>query len=320
MSTKIPIIIDTDFGYAMDDVFAISFALRKSIDTFDIKLISTASLNTTNRAILLSKFLSIIGYNNIDIAIGIHTPCENNPSYIYNIKCVGPIWPWIHTINQSLIPPYKGKIYSNGISKMVEIIKQYSATNPIYIICLAPMDNIASIFEQYPLLRKNVRLFAMSGSLFSSSTPYGKFAEWNILSNVSAAQYIYNKRNKYSFNKPIIIVTWDTGYFLQIKGNQYQNLLNSKNILGKTIIDIYRIQFVNGGYTLDEGVNMNPNYSTPSLFDLEITWLAYYIGNKILSQTISEIKYNELLEQDISYLELKPFRISINNSGYMVNN
>ena len=39
-------------------------------------------LNTTNRAILLATFLTIIGYDYIDIGIGIETVSTDNPSYI----------------------------------------------------------------------------------------------------------------------------------------------------------------------------------------------------------------------------------------------
>ena len=296
----------------MDDAFAISFALRNQ-DIFDIKLISTVSLNTTKRAILLSAFLSVIGYNNIDIAIGFQTYCNNNPSYIYDIQCVGPIWPWIHTINPS---SYKGNIYKNGINKMTKIIEQHSPSNPIYIISIGPMDNLAAIFSTNPSLRNHIRLFTMSGSLFSNSKPYGKFAEWNILSNVTAAQIVYNSRIKYPFNTPIVDVTWDTGYQFQIEGDQYQSLLQSENILAKTLIAMYAIQFVNGGDTLNLGAIMNPKTTSPCMYDLEITWLTWYIAQKLLR--CDRCDFEDVLRGEIPYMDVGAFKISINDSGYMV--
>merc|ERR1719474_209337 len=311
-AAKIPVLIDTDFGYAMDDVFAVAFALRQSAATFDIKLISTASLNTTKRAELLITFLSLVGYDDIDIAIGIESDCDS--SVDYKIECVGPIWPWLDTVDQSVLASYSGNIYSDGIAKMESLIREHSASDPLYILELAPMDNVGAIFSTNPELRANVRFFTMSGEVSSTSTPYGHFAEWNVALNVTAAQTVYNDRDQYPFAGPMVDVPWDSGYWFYFDGDLYQQLVDSDNVMATTILDIYSIQYANGGYSFDL-FDFGPDLATPSLFDLEITWISWVIATRELEQ---DTDFASILREDFDFIEVEGLEIAINDTGFVV--
>lgn len=64
----IPIVLDTDIGFDVDDVWALAFLLR--CPEFDVKLITTCTGDTRYRAALVAKLLQIAGRTDIPIGIG----------------------------------------------------------------------------------------------------------------------------------------------------------------------------------------------------------------------------------------------------------
>ena len=69
---RVPLIIDTDIGGDFDDAVAVAYAVSRQ-DVFDIKLILTATYNTTGKAQLTAKYLQYMNASHIDIGIGILT-------------------------------------------------------------------------------------------------------------------------------------------------------------------------------------------------------------------------------------------------------
>lgn len=190
---SVPLIFDADFGGPIDDTFAIAYLLKKQCDeTIDIRLISVVGRNTTGRATILAKFLQESGYSDkVDIGIGPSGPCGD----FFSIGCVGPVWPWMYNFDEWTLNDYDGNVYYQGIDRMIEIIEQYSETNPIYVVTVGALTNIAEIIELRPDLKKNMKLFTMSGSLFDDTEPFGKFTEFNILDDIPSAALVYNDRH-----------------------------------------------------------------------------------------------------------------------------
>ena len=161
-----PVIIDTDIGSDIDDSFAIGFALQSS-QYLDVKLIVTCTDDTTARAKIVGKLLTIAGKDNVPIGIGYAN--ENKTRHI--------LWDWAQDFNLS---DYKGGVYEDGIDQMAKII--LGSETVVDILALGPMTNFPLLLERYPDVVKNARIRAMAGSIYrgydNSTTPA---EEYNVM-------------------------------------------------------------------------------------------------------------------------------------------
>ena len=160
-----PVIIDTDIGSYIDDSYAISFSLQ-SFEYLDVKLIVTCTDDTTARAKVAAKLLTITGHD--DIPLGIGVPNNNVTNHT--------LWDWGQDFNLS---DYKGGIYDDGVDQMAKII--LGSETVVDIIAIGPMTNFPLLLERYPDVVKNARIRAMDGSIYrgydNSTTP---IAEYNV--------------------------------------------------------------------------------------------------------------------------------------------
>ena len=71
---KIPVILDTDIGGDIDDIWALAMLLNSP--EFDIKMILTEEGNTLYRAKIVARMLETAGRTDIPIGVGISTSNE----------------------------------------------------------------------------------------------------------------------------------------------------------------------------------------------------------------------------------------------------
>lgn len=162
---QLPVIIDTDIGSDIDDSFAVVYAAQSS--NLDIKLIVTCTDNTTVRAQITAKLLTIIGRDR-DIPIGIGLQNTNKTAHT--------LFDWASDYDLS---SYKGGVFEDGIAEMGKIIT--NSPTVVNIIAIGPMTNFPQLLKRYPDAAKNARIWAMAGSIHrgynNASTPV---AEYNI--------------------------------------------------------------------------------------------------------------------------------------------
>ena len=158
-----PVIIDTDVGTQMDDSFAIAFALQSS-QFMDVKLVVTCTDDTTARAKILAKQLTIAGRDSVPIGIGL---ANGN-------KTGHPLWDWAKDFNLS---DYKGGVYEDGIDQMAKIIM--NSDTIVTIMAIGPMTNFPILLQKYPKVVKKARIRAMAGSIYrgydNASTPTNEY-------------------------------------------------------------------------------------------------------------------------------------------------
>ena len=65
----IPVILDTDIGFDVDDVWALAFLLR--CPELDVKLIVTDTGDTYYSASLVAKLLEVAGRTDIPVGVGV---------------------------------------------------------------------------------------------------------------------------------------------------------------------------------------------------------------------------------------------------------
>jgi inosine-uridine nucleoside N-ribohydrolase len=217
----IPIILDTDIGSDIDDTWALGFALK--CPELDIKLITTATGDTLYRAKLVAKILQEMGRTDIPIGIGKSTSLSKH----YPQK------KWIKKFN---LESYSGKIYQDGIQKIIDTIK--ASSEIITIIGIGPLTNIAEAIKIDSTLTQKARFVGMQGSVKvgyrGNPTPS---IEYNVVKDIDACRLVFKAPWQ------VLITPLDTCGNIILKGKDFERLeqAQDKNIVIKTILDNYQI-------------------------------------------------------------------------------
>ena len=172
---RLPVIIDTDIGSDIDDSFAIVYAAQCS--NLDVKLVVTCTDDTTARAKITAKLLTIIGRDQ-EIPIGIGVRNDNRTAHT--------LFEWASDFDLSA---YKGGVYEDGVDQMGKIIT--ASPTVVNIIAIGPMTNFPDLLKRYPNVTKNARIWAMAGSVYrgynNNSHPS---AEYNVYMCTSCMQLL----------------------------------------------------------------------------------------------------------------------------------
>ena len=118
---KVPVILDTDIGFDIDDVWALVMMLKSP--ELDIKLITTDTGNTIYRAKLVARLLEIAGRTDIPIGIGIPLlqQHENHGDWLADYD----------------FDNYPGTIIEDGVGALVDTIMH--SPEPITLVCIGPL-------------------------------------------------------------------------------------------------------------------------------------------------------------------------------------
>lgn len=165
------VIIDTDIGGDIDDALAVSLALNSP--EIEVIGITTVFVDTTSRAKLTKKLLSL--YNRLDIPV---------------IK--GAEKPLIGDWDKNLIPlqaqAVKDDIEINEGINVIDFIVDtiMSSTERITLIPIGPLTNIAGAIIKEPRLIEKTEIYMMGG-MYSQAFP-----EWNIYCDPEAARIVFD--------------------------------------------------------------------------------------------------------------------------------
>ena len=173
-----PIVIDTDVGSDFDDSAAIMLALQNN--ELDVKLIVTATDDTTARARIVAKYLMATGRTDVPIGLGI---VANNTRHS--------LWDWAKDVDlTAYVKEHNGTVITDGVKAMADVIEKSSET--VDIIAIAPATNFPSLLQRFPDVVKKARVRAMSGSLYrgylNSSTPA---REYNVFMCAPCSREMY---------------------------------------------------------------------------------------------------------------------------------
>ena len=154
------VLLDTDIGDDIDDVFALSLLLKSP----EVKLlgITTAYGDTELRARLLDRYLTAVGRTDIPIAVGVRTAQTN----IFTQATYARRQP--------------DRKYPDGIDFLFRQIKLHPSE--ITLIAIGPLNNIHAAIDKDPAaFRKLKRVVIMGGSVHRGYGPVGTppQVEWN---------------------------------------------------------------------------------------------------------------------------------------------
>ena len=216
---KIPVILDTDIGGDIDDIWALAFLLR--CPELDLKLVTLVLRDSVYSSKITAKLCSIAGQPNIPIGY-----CKEGDSGDTQ-------QPWIEDYNLS---SYPGKIYKDGIAEMIRIIME--SEEQVTVIAIGPATNLTEAIRREPRIGEKARLVSMMGSVYKGYTPHKPSREHNVHVDVEAV------KQSFAGWKNIVLSPLDVCFDdLVISGERWERMQNArcKNPLMDAVLINYDI-------------------------------------------------------------------------------
>jgi len=244
--SRTSVILDTDIGDDIDDTWALGLLLKSP--ELDVKLVVGDYGKPLYRTKIIAKFLETVGRTDIPIGIGIDTSVHGG----------GPQSDWVKDYN---INKYPGKIYPDGVQAIIDTIM--NSPEKVTLICIGPLPNIAAALEREPRIAEKAKFVGMHGSVrkgYGGSKDIS--AEWNVKADVKACQKVFTAQWE------MLITPLDTCGVVDLFGDKYKKVKDSKDIIARTIIENYKIW---------SAANKNPKAAeerSSTLFDTVAVYLA----------------------------------------------
>ena len=250
----IPVILDTDIGTDIDDTWALAMLLKSP--ELDLRLVSTATGDTTYRAKLAARILEVAERSDVPVAAGrVHGECPSAQAS------------WVSSYDLSAYP---GGFTANAAESIVSTVM--AIDKPITIIAIGPLTNVADALKLEPRIAQNARFVGMHGSLSRNfDDAEGAIAEYNVVQDIAAAQSVFNAP------WPKIITPLDTCGNVRLGSDALSVLAASPCPLVQSVLENYRIWLDFNNVTGAESgwLSGQPHHHTSILFDTVAIHLAY---------------------------------------------
>lgn len=212
MKNKKRIIIDTDIGDDIDDLFALYLALKLE-NKIDLIGVTTVYGNTNLRARQVNKVLSLANKKNIDVYAGCGVPIKTlHPLKIDSIFCQ-----FSDDLNEKCYQVINEDDNCNGskaIDYLIECAKKYQ--DDLTIVCIGPLTNIAKAILKNKDVMSKVN-YVIMGGCFSKIE-----REWNIACDYLAAKVVFENKLK------LTCIGVDITRKVEISNKLQKTILNKK--------------------------------------------------------------------------------------------
>ncbi len=252
-----PIIIDTDPG--IDDALAIAIALFSG--ELDVRLITTVAGNVSIEKVTRNalRLLTFFG-KEVPVAMGARKPL------------IGPL------VDASDIHGASGMegfdfpepredllLEETAINAMRRVI--LSCEEPITIVPIGPLTNIALLLSVYPEVSKNIREIVMMGGSVTRGNK-GVMAEFNIATDPEAAKIVFDS------GIPIAVAPLDVGLKALVMPEDTQKLLELGQVgqMAHCLFRKYRGGSFNSGLKMYDSCAM-AYLLAPELFEIVDTFV-----------------------------------------------
>ncbi|MEJ0088148.1 MAG: nucleoside hydrolase [Limisphaerales bacterium] len=245
--SPIPVILDTDIGDDIDDIWALALLLKSP--ELDLKLVVGDYGEAQYRARLLAKFLERAGRTNVPVGIGLDIAPHGE----------GRQAAWIKDYD---LKSYPGRVFTNGVQAIIDTVM--NSPEPVTLICIGPVPNIAEALKREPRIAQRARFVGMQGSVHQGYGTKEPCAEWNVKADPKALQTVF------AAPWEITITPLDTCGLVTLSGDKYRRVLDTKDRIVADLIANYKLWVVNQP-TL--AADMADHHST-TLFDTVAVYLA----------------------------------------------
>ncbi len=170
---RMKIILDTDIGDDIDDVYALALAVTRP--NVQLLGVTTAWGHTRERAQLAAKFLSVIGRADVPVHVGRRGDFQIRAQYEWARDYAG------HNIKSD-----------DAVTFLKRSIEQHPGE--ITIVAVGPLVNIGDLVTRYPEVKSKIRRIIIMGGCvhvgYNNQAPI--VAEWNIKCDPVAARAVYS--------------------------------------------------------------------------------------------------------------------------------
>ena len=272
---KRPIIIDTDPG--IDDALAIAIALFS--DELDVKLITTVAGNVgldkvTYNALRLLKYFE---REDIPVAMGADSPLIRPYEDASNVH--GKSGMEGFDFEETTISAIK----ENAVDAMRKVIME--SAEPVTLVPIAPLTNIALLLKTYPEVKKNIREIVMMGGSASRGNK-GVMSEFNVALDPEAAHMVFHSGVK------LTMVGLDVGLKALVLPQDSERIkdMNKTGAMAYCLFKKYR------GGSFNTGLKMYDSSAiayllAPEMFTAEETYLDVELaGSMTAGCTVVDLK------------------------------
>ncbi len=171
---KTKLLIDTDIGDDIDDLFALYFALRKKMDIVGV---TTVFKDTVQRAKMVKKLFTEFGqgYEKVPVLAGYGTPlngvggekeklCQYTPEI------------------EEFLPDNERE--EEAVDFIIKACEKYG--KELTIVAIGPFTNIAKAIQKKPNVFHSVNFVIMGGAFFR------QYADWNVMCDVESAKIMFD--------------------------------------------------------------------------------------------------------------------------------
>jgi inosine-uridine nucleoside N-ribohydrolase len=247
----IPVILDTDLGTDIDDHWAVAMLL--GCPELDVRLITTASGDTTYRAQLLAGVLKAAGRTDIPIGIGPATAMLEGVD--------------LHIVPgaaaETPLDSYPGTVLPDGVGAIIDVITRSEA--PVTVITIGPITNLAAALDRDPSIVERSRVVSMAAFLRGSQSA-GAQPEYNVIADVPAFRRVLES------SWDLTLAPIDTCGLIVLDGDRYAPLRDSTSATLETVMRSYREWSEHPSFASPD---VSPERQTSVLFDTLAVYLAY---------------------------------------------
>ncbi|TNF88646.1 MAG: nucleoside hydrolase [Gammaproteobacteria bacterium] len=269
----VPVILDTDIGHDVDDVWALAFLLR--CPELDVRLVTTCTGDTVYRARLVARILQLMGREDIPIGIGI--PLDENPH-------THAAW-----LGDYQLEDYPGTVHTDGIGALCKTI--LGSEEEVSLICIGPLPNIAAALARAPEITNRARFVGMHGSIRRGYLDAPKpMREFNVKMHALSCRAVFEA------DWPKVITPLDTCGNVIIDGERFARIRERAQHPDTPAGDPARISFENHVQWI-EAVgdwpilsHIDPLSQSSILYDVVAVYLGFadkYLEMEILPITIT---------------------------------
>ena len=220
--TPKPVILDVDMAH--EDMFSALFLLlHPNVELRAITVTGTGEAHCGPGVANALGLVALSGHEEIPVACGRETPLEGNHEFPVE---------WRKAADDAYgIPLPKGGAASNVQAPDLIIDLLQNADQPITIVAVGPLTNIAEAIQTEPTIIADIKEIYVMGGAVNAEGNVGnsgvgiqnKYAEWNIYIDPTAANIVF------SSGIPIILVPLDATQDVPVTRNFYKALEKNRS-------------------------------------------------------------------------------------------
>lgn len=273
--SKRPIIIDTDPG--IDDALAIAIALFS--DELDVRLITTVAGNVSLDHVTTNA-LRLLRFFNKDVPVAKGAACPLLTEFVDASNVHGKTGMEGYDFPE---PKEELLLQEHAVNAMRRVILE--SPEPITLVPIAPLTNLALLFALYPEVKKNIREIVMMGGSASRGNK-GVMSEFNIGTDPEAAQMVFQS------GVPIVMAGLDVG----LKALVYPEDSEEIRQMGRVGDMAYQLFKRYRGGSFQTGLKMYDSCAVayllcPELFEMAETYVGVELhGSMTAGCTVVDLK------------------------------